>query len=293
MLENIRKLIPKYTLKEVIAMHEAKTLVGPMYLSNEDYHASPGLSKSALDNIEESPKYYQYKLKNPDELKEPLIFGAAWHAHILKDVPIESLIYLTKTQPRAPERDNLGRMPLSEANMEKIKGMGIAFENDPLARNLIHDALIEVSFFWIDEETGVLCKCKPDLWWIMKRLVGDLKTTTDVSKKKFKRAIRDFRYEVQAAFILDGIRQSCIQRGIDLQGYFPAHFADIAQEKSEPFDIGFFPLGPRTLFSGEVRYKRNLATYAECLRTNVWQGKQPKFEEIELSVWDLEDVDHT
>lgn len=289
MLENISKLIPKITLDQALELFEKKELIGPFYLSNKDYHAAPGLSKSALDNIEESPKYYKYKLSHPDNLSEALIFGSAYHAEILKDEPLDSIVYITKTQPQKPERDDKGRSPLSEKNLERIKGMTKAFQEDPLARNLVKDALIEVSFFWVDPETEILCKCKPDLWWIMKCLVGDLKTTTDVTPKKFKRTVRDFRYEVQGAFILDGIRHACQQKGIELGSYFPTRFADIAQEKAEPYDIGFFPLGPRTLFSGEVRYKRNLATYAECLRTGVWNGKQPRFEEIELEIYDLEE----
>lgn len=289
-LDELKQKIPKRTLAEVFELHEKRQLVGPMFLKNSDYHAAPGLSKSALDLIEESPKFYQYRLKNPEDLKEALIFGSGYHSVIMEDEPLDSLIYVTKTQPKEPTLDELGRAPLSEKNVAKIKAMQAAFMRDRLAPKLLQNALIEVSFFWTDKDTGILCKCKPDIWLLEKLLLIDLKTCADTGKGPFKRAVKDCRYHVQGAFFIDGIAQSLRQAGIDVQGHEPTQFALAAQEKSEPFDIGFHQLGPRSLVTGEIQYRRNLETYAECVRTGNWPGKTgSKFVELELAPYDLED----
>lgn len=288
MLEKIKSLIPIYTLREALGMHQQKMLVGPMYLSNADYHAAPGLSKSALDLIQRSPLHYQHGLKNPDNLKEALIFGSAYHAQILKDVPLDSVVYITKTQPQKPELDSLGRMPLSEKNLELIMGMEKVFYKTEKAVNILKNAIIECSFFWIDPETGILCKCKPDAWCVAERMIWDPKTTTDIEEEKYLRTCVERRYEVQAAFCLDGVRLAFEQIGINTNDFHPVFFGNIAQEKSAPFDIGFPYFCPRTLESGEIRYKRNLATYAECLRTDLWPGKQSAIKEVSYKIYDLE-----
>lgn len=266
-----------------------------MLLSNADYHASPGLSKSATDNIEESPKFYQWKLKNPDEMTTALIFGGAWHCHVLplhaSDERFEDLYFINKTQPQDPVRDERGRAPLGQKNYDKILAMAAEFKRNRLAQNMLAEALVEVSFFWTDPETGILCKCKPDAWIVDKRLIWDAKTTEDCSLKKFRYSARDYRYHVQGSWLTNGVALACQQAGIQLNGYEPTRFALVAQEKCEPWDIGFFPLGPRTMTKGDMDVRRNLNTYAQCVRTGQWPGKTgDKFVELEFGPWDLEEA---
>lgn len=282
MIKELKDIIPRRTLAEVMELFHNGELVGPMILTNRDYHAAPALSKSALDNIDVSPKYYQYKLKNPDDMKPNLIIGSARHNKLMNDEPFDSLFYITKTQPQKPERDELGREPLSQKNLELVEEMQKAWSEDALASRLIgEDCLCETSFFWTDQETGILCKSKIDLWWPLKGLAGDFKTTTDCGDN-FMFSIEEYRYDVQAAFALEGIRCAFEQWGVNIGGHHPTKFVFMAQEKEPPYDIGFHELGPLSLVSGEIGFRENLNTYAECIRTGVWNGKRPSFKETEV-----------
>lgn len=264
--------IPTLSLKEAYERFEQKTLCGAFKMSNRDYHAAPGISKTALDNINESPLYFRYRLEMPLEVKESLIFGSAYHCLWLEDEPFDSLFYITETQPRSPKMDALGRWPISEANLSKIKLMLGRLAQHKRAPSL-KMGLREVSFFWTDPETGILCKCKPDTL-LLTGIVNDNKTTTDVDSRAFSDTIFKRRYQVQGAFILDGVRLALEQSGQDIGlERAPDTFVLTAQEKEAPFDILCRPLGPTSIVQGEELYKKDLETYARCVQDDVWPGK--------------------
>jgi hypothetical protein len=263
--------VKKLTLNEAIELHAAKQLVGVFEMTNQEYHAAPGLSKSALDNINESPFYYKWKLDNPDDLSEALIFGSAYHAKVLEPHLFPILFFPTSTQPRAPKRDALGRAPLSEANSDKIDAMVKRLKSLPGASKLIVGQP-ELCFFWTDIETGIQCKCKIDVL-SPAGVVVDLKTCQDASPKKFSATILDRRYQVQGAWILDGIRKAVEQSGISFP--IPDSFILLAQEKSEPFRVA----------QGEEMYRKDLETYAECVTKNEWPDYPDQVVDIECPIW--------
>lgn len=271
----------KLSLKQAIDLHAQKKLCGVFEMTNEDYHSSPGLSKSALDNIAKSPFYYQWKLKNPDSLKESLIFGGAYHCKILEPHTFSKLYYLTDTQPRDPKRDEQGRAPLSKANEKKIDAMIAYFRTKPNAVRLI-SGQVELCFFWTDSETGIQCKCKTDVI-LSNGIVVDNKTCQSIDPRDFSSTIHDRRYQVQGAWILDGIRRTVEQSGIDFK--IPDSFVLLAQEKSEPFRIKAYNLGHASLAQGEQLYRANLETYAKCITTGEWPDLGDEISEIESPVW--------
>lgn len=275
------------SLEQIISLHEQKKLVGAYRLTNNDYHASPGISKSATDDLAVSPKYYQYRLKNPRKWTEALIFGSAYHCMILQDEPFNSLFYITKTQPRDPAPDEQGRMPLSEKNFEKLKAMKKAFFAEDMAKRAIN-GLREMCFFWTDQESGVLCKCKPDVL-LPNGVVVDLKTASDISDEKLPYAIKDRGYDVQGAFFMDGIHQALEQSKQDIGLKLEPHkFLLCFQEKDEPFDLNVKFLGPNSAVRGESIYRRRLNTYVECAKSGVWYGRTGKtIGELEVSQYHI------
>lgn len=271
----------KATLKEILALHAEKKLVGAFELTNHDYHAAPGLSKSALDNIAVSPSYYRWRLENPEGWTTALIFGSAYHSKLLEERTFDELFYVTKTQPRDPEKDSLGRMPISEGNLEDIDGMIAHYKKDEIAMKLI-SGMREISFFWTDE-SGILCKCKPDTVIPKAGIVSDNKTTTDASDDAFSRRINERRYHVQGSLILNGIRMAQDQAQDDFGIVTPDKFVLVAQEKKAPYEIAAFDLGPNSLLEGDVVCRRDLSVYARCVNENEWPGKgQGKIRNIDL-----------
>ncbi len=274
------------SLKEVLELHEAGKLVGTFNLTNEVYHSSPGLSKTALDRIDESPAHYLWSLQNPEGWTTAKIFGSGYHAKMLEPHLFDDLFYIRDTQPVKPKPDDRGRLPLSVENLEKIEGMVQKALEDIRVQKILKSGFKEISFFWTDPQTGILCKTKPDI--IMPNgMLMDFKTAASIKKKTFAAAAADRRYHVQAAYAIRGVALAIEQSGENPLGiqYMPNSFTLIAQKKSDEFDVALYPLGPNSLVLGEVEMDANLATYARCYHRNLWHGVQEVAEELDVPSW--------
>lgn len=272
--------IPQVTLEESHKLFDQGKLVGLFMMENEAYHAAPGISKSTLDNLADSPELFVWKSNNPEDLATALIIGSAYHNEIMKDRPFDSLFYLSKTQPTKPERDDLGRVPLSQANKDLVSAMGHAFMSDPLNAALLKDAIFEVASFWVEPETGVLCKSKEDILLPKQRIIVDLKSIA--SLKKIPWEAKDRRHHVKAAFALDGMGEAMRQSGVDYGFKSPDKFCLAYQEKTAPFRVRRKVLGPNSLVLGEKLYREDLNTYVSRIRLEDWRDMDKMFEEMEI-----------
>ncbi|WP_010597300.1 PD-(D/E)XK nuclease-like domain-containing protein [Rickettsiella massiliensis] len=63
--------------------------------------------------------------------------------------------------------------------------MAESLHQNKVALKLIADAQIEQSLYWKDPNTGILCKCRPDI--LRSSLVADLKTAQDGSAWSFSK----------------------------------------------------------------------------------------------------------
>lgn len=284
-------MIPKLTKEQALQLHAEGKLVGAFRMTNADYHAAPGISKSALDNIAISPKRYQWALKNPDDLATALIYGGAYHCLLMKDEPFETLYYITKTQPTKPVRDEHGRAPLSEKNLAEINFMVGEAKKSTIIQGILKDGLIETSFFAIEPTTGVLVKTKIDV--LMPNATAiDFKTAASTDNHSLQNAMMDRRYHVQGAFGLDVTRLALEQSGQDIGIPCPDVFALISQAKDdETAEIDYAPIDPTSMVVGHKEYLENLETYVECVKTGKWPQKAPeKFVERGLPVWYVQRV---
>lgn len=129
----------------------------------------------------------------------------------------------------------------------------------------LHDGKAEQSVYWIDSDTGLLCRCRPDWMSESHRIVADLKTTDDLNK--FHWSVRDYRYDVQDAFYSDGVANA-LMTPLD-------SFLFIAVGKKR--QMGRYPVAVIELDHNDVaaardEYKQDLYTIAECERVNEWPG---------------------
>jgi exodeoxyribonuclease VIII len=138
----------------------------------------------------------------------------------------------------------------------------------------------EVSAFWTDEETGILCKCRPD--WVHpcddgSVILVDLKTTTDASPREFSRSIAKWRYHVQAAWYADGYAKAS---GLTVRGFVFA-----AVETDFPHLPAAYMLDDDSIDQGRTDYRRNLETYAECLACGIWPGYEKEIQLTRIPNW--------
>jgi exodeoxyribonuclease VIII len=247
-------------------------------MTNAEYHAMPGISKSGLDLINKSPAHYKWAHENPTPQTPAMRIGSLTHLAVLEPdrfdaecVVLPSLDRRTKAGKEAFEQfqaDHPGFEMLTSDEHTRIIGIRDAVRAHPMGRKLLDRiAQVEVSTFWKDEDTGVDCRCRPD-GILDNGMLIDLKTTTDAGRE-FERSVRQFRYHVQAAFYAMG------------NGGAPMIF--IAAEKDPPYMVACYMFDPDTIADGEYDARQNLKTYAECLATDTWPGYSAGIQTISIT----------
>ncbi|QCT89624.1 exodeoxyribonuclease VIII [Escherichia sp. E4742] len=257
-------------------------------ISNENYHAGPGVSKSQLDDIADTPALYLWRKNAPvDTTKtKTLDLGTAFHCRVLEPEEFSNRFIVA---PEFNRRTNAGKEEEKAFLMEcastgktvinaeegrKIELMYQSVMALPLGQWLVESAgHAESSIYWEDPETGILCRCRPDkiipeFHWIM-----DVKTTADI--QRFKTAYYDYRYHVQDAFYSDGYE---VQFGV--QPTFVFLVASTTIECGR-YPVEIFMMGEEAKLAGQLEYHRNLRTLADCLNTDEW----PAIKTLSLPRW--------
>ena len=237
-------------------------------MPNDIYHSSEGMSKSKLDMSAIDPQRVEWANKCPqDEAKlKTLDFGDAMHAvclepHRLKsDFVVMPDINLRTNSGKAEKAeflaDNAGKSILTFDEKRKLDLMFESVMAHPEARMLIEaDGIAEGSWFWTDDNTDLLCKCRPDK--LIENLLVDVKTTPDL--KKFHYAVDDYRYYVQDPWYCDGL----IDCGVD-----GANMKFLVIQKT--IELGRYPvivvhLPQEAIDYGRATYQRDLDNYKRFL----------------------------
>lgn len=318
-------------------------------MSNADYHAAPGISKSQLDMAAISPLAYYDAYVNPDreprEEKHCFAVGSGTHTIVLEPHLFESTygvgfdkdahagaldtvadlrkeidargLMKTGAKPELvdrliddgfpPERimmvlekrhnDTIaGRTPIAAADYKNMLGMLRGVTNHHTAGGLIEGAYIEQSYFVTvtvrealgpyyererhgDPDAPILLKIRADAITHDGRVMVDLKTTEDVSKKAFGVTIARRRYHVQGAFYLDVMAWLY---GADA----PETFCFIPAQKQRPYDVAVHWLNELHIAAGRDLYQQDLARIIACRRVNYWPGADGgRIIEAELPGW--------
>ncbi len=253
-------------------------------ISNDVYHQGAGISRSALMEFRKSPYHYWYKYLNPyyvpDAETPAQLFGKALHEFILDPKEFEKHYFMLpkfdKRTKAGSERwsliqtEHANKTFLTESQYQEIQQMAESLQKNDVALKLIANAQIEQSIYWNDPDTGILCKCRPDI--LHNCLVADLKTAQDGSAWAFSKAIYDYGYHIQAAMIREALQAI---KEIDIQSFW-----FIVIEKSPPYVVSTYKLDTAALEKGRENFKTLLDRYQSCLKTNHW----PAYETQEISL---------
>lgn len=177
--------------------------------------------------------------------------------------------------------NNGHRKVLTQETWDQLHAMRDAVMQHPMAAKLLDysKGLAEQSVYWIDPETGVLCRCRPDWWRQDLGIVLDVKTTDDASPEEFRRSLHKWRYHVQDPFYMDCIKQAT--------GTRPRAFLFLAVEKKPPYAVAIYQLDAESVEQGRKEYRQDLDLYAECERTGQWPGYGERIQSISLPEWYL------
>lgn len=273
-------------------------------IPNEEYHGGEGVSSSGLKwFLTNTPAHFYANYLDPErERSEPtpaMKIGTAIHTAILEPeeyakryVIIPAGLNRSTKEGKATYADLL--MVAEEAGADLIKAEDHATVQRIAAGMLAHpqwqhlaaQGVTETSMFWVDEETGVLCKCRPDwMTWnpsltpapAPDDAVVDVKSAFDAAPDPFLRNAFNLGYFVSAAMYLDGIYAAT---GVQLSTFVWA-----AVEKDPPYAPAFYYPDSTALEYGHRQYRKALRRYADCLSSGKWPGYAPGLQPMGLPKW--------
>lgn len=248
------------------------------YLLNKDF-----VSRSMLMDLNISPAHFFFRnlsgIAPESSCTKSMQFGSALHTYVLEPelfrdryVVLEE-VFDKRTKKGKEDYHKFveeaeDRIVLDLDEYEDILSISNNIKTHDTASLLIGGAVCEKELYWVDPETGVKCKCKPDI--INRTVVADLKTANDISLRGIRNAIFKYGYAVQAAMIREGMKANNMGE--------MSSFWLIVAEKNAPFTITTYKLGEDFIEFGIIEFRRLLGIYKECLEENIWPG--PKSCEI-------------
>lgn len=154
--------------------------------------------------------------------------------------------------------------------LNQIVSLGQAINNNRHAKNAFSQkGESELSIFWVDEETGLWLKCRPDFLPYDCKLIPDYKTCQSAKPEKFASDFINLKYHVQAALYRTGIYEVTkylLGEPIEVEDFF-----FVAQEKKRPFITQVYLPEMNIVDYGYKAIRKALDTFLECKQKEVWQ----------------------
>ncbi|KAA9341199.1 PD-(D/E)XK nuclease-like domain-containing protein [Larkinella humicola] len=116
---------------------------------------------------------------------------------------------------------------LTTALQKQADQMRNALQKDSFARLVLQEARKEVIEVWDDDQTGLPCKSRLDLWLPSEEMIVDVKTTSARSYREFLASCLAYDYDRQGAFYLDSKPPA-------------SRFVLLGVQKQAPFSIFYF-----------------------------------------------------
>lgn len=260
-------------------------------ITNENYHAAAGISKSGLDLIAKSP--YLFKNRPPQKPTKAMLIGSAFHCAALEPSlfpeqfavapDVDARTKSGKVEMELFRTASRGKTIINRDDAENVGLMAQAVRTHPIASALLAAGQTETSIFHQDEITGELVKVRPD--FLFEDVLVDLKSTDDAGFDAFSRSCWNYRYFVQAAFYLDVANAAFGRQRFD-------SFIFVVCEKNPPYQVAVYAADRQMVEAGRVQYRRDLATYHQCRVTATWPGlNADQIEKITLPGWAMHRLD--
>lgn len=275
-------------------------------MPNERYHALPGASKSKLAKIEDSP--FQYA-NAPWEDNDEMGFGTLSHTLLLQPELFDEENVVLPEGMRRDKRTKAYQEFLAEAGERRVVRQADlddaiplvrAIEQHPTWRAYSEDEttthLNEVSGWWEDPETGMLCKFRADRLSVPKAqdqplLCWDLKTFGRVPTfanlqfygEKYN------HWPMGCAFYADGIAT--------LFGR-PCDVVLVVVQSKPPFEIAMplYVIGgidTDVYKYGKMKYRQLLRRLADCEAAGIFPPAMLGIQQMELSTWAMREMNES
>ncbi len=252
-------------------------------LAAGEYHAHPARSKSYLWKLySETPAHAELSVRKATPAMD---LGTAVHMATLEPHLYHEKIIRgpddrrgNKWKDALEEAAAYGKLCLTSGDFDKSLRMGEAARKVPIVTQLADSqVLFEASAFWTDPESGIECRCRPDVYSPAMEVMADLKVTGDASASFWARNAANLGYHAQEAWYSDGWAQS---GGGAVDG-----FVFIVIEDEFPHPSAVYELTPRAVMEGRAAMAKALAIYKECRSAGAFPGYPDTVQELDIPAW--------
>ena len=249
-------------------------------LDSNDYHDDKeSISRSAIMDFKTTPFHYWARHLNPlrprKEATPAMEFGTMFHTFILEEDEFDKRYcfepekVLLKNVGReqydaykaeCASLEASGKQVISELDYNRLCEMRDAIYRNQQAYDLVQSAIYERSFFWKDEESGLIVKSRPDI--LHKNFVVDLKTISKGDARTFQQSMVSGGYHLQGAMNREAAK---VLQGDDIKA-----FICLCVETSYPYCVSIYPIDEDALQYGRKEYKQTLLEIKDCMKSNLW-----------------------
>ena len=250
-------------------------------LSNSEYHARPEISSSDVKLVaSKSLLHWKNKVYKSSAA---FALGSAVHALVLE--PEKSLVIRGPEDRRGDKwkkaqlaADLDGQILLTEGDFDLASKIAEATRAHPVVASYLAEQtfIAEASIFAKDPATGVDIKCRPDGYLPRHGIVFDVKTTRDASPEGFPRELRNYGYDLQAAFYLRCLRAA---------GHEAKSFIFVAVEKEAPYAVGLHEMTEPYLKSADIRVTQTLEKISKAGASRDYTTGWALINAIDLPRW--------
>jgi hypothetical protein len=170
-----------------------------------------------------------------------------------------------------------GKTVLTAEQAITVRNMAAALRRNPFAVAALSNGEPEVTLAWVDKETGVWCRARPDFLPHKRKIITDVKTAADASPEGLSKAISSYGYHIAAAHYMAGIEA--------IYGERPTNWLHAVIETPPPHDVALYGLPAEDIEIGEDIRRRALRTFADCLAADRWPGYAADVVPVGLTGW--------
>jgi hypothetical protein len=261
-----------------------------------EYHATDAVGNSMLSTIKDSPAHcYAMHMEpgRPERVATPAMrLGTMTHTAILEPVEFKARytvkpdgLSLATKEGKAWKDAMAGLEVITQDEVQMIHSQRAAIAANAELAGLFAHGRPEMSAFWVDESTGLPCKCRPD--WLHftgpnRVRVVDLKTTNDITPDSVSKSIANFGYHRQ---------QAHYTRGLEACGLVVEDFVFAFVTKAYPFFSLPYRIDDESLAQGYEEVSELLSLFSNCKRANSWPLSGTGVQTVGLPRWALRETE--
>jgi exodeoxyribonuclease VIII len=239
----------------------------PQIHDRKEYRAFPALNQSAAKHLLVSASHYQAYINAPHEETKALRFGTFVHSAVLEPHTLNDLY---ATAPDCDRRTKEGKAAWSDF-CEHNAGKTILDAEESATGHLVasfarlalknHGVKFdETEVMYQVDYNGIPLKAAID--GVAGDYLWDIKTTDDASAAGMLKAIRNYRYNLQAYWYRLVYELATGKR--------PLGFRFLFVEKEPPYATAVCEIGPELMSWAVSDFEKAVNLYRECSASGVW-----------------------